>query len=125
MIQSFINVLKFAGSILKGLKDPEFRGLMLFVAAILVVGTFTYHSVEKWRWLDSFYFSVTTLTTVGYGDLTTKTDFGKIFSVFYIFLGVGVILGFINAVARHAQDQNKLITQEVAKRRITRFKKKI
>jgi voltage-gated potassium channel len=105
MFKSFVNVFRFAGSILKGLKDPEFRGLLLFVIAILASGTYVYHLTEKWRWLDSFYFSVTTLTTVGYGDFTPKTDFGKVFTMIYIFLGVGVILGFINVVARHASNE--------------------
>ncbi len=105
MFASFVNVFKFAGSILKGLKDPEFRGLLLFVIAILGTGTYVYHLAEHWRWLDSFYFSVTTLTTVGYGDFSPQTDFGKIFTMIYIFLGVGVILGFINVVARHAGNE--------------------
>ncbi len=100
-------MFKYALSILKSLKDPEFRGLLLFVAAILVTGTYFYHLIEKWGWLDSFYFSVTTLTTVGYGDFSPHTDAGKIFTVIYIFLGVGVILGFINTVARHAEENHK------------------
>jgi hypothetical protein len=44
--------------------------------------------------VDAFYFSVTTLTTVGQGDLTPKTTIGKLFTVVYIFAGLGIILGF-------------------------------
>ena len=49
--------------------------------------------------VDAFYFSVTTLTTVGLGDLSPQTTVGKIFTVIYIFAGLSIILGFIDAVS--------------------------
>jgi len=102
----FKNILKFFGSILRGLQDVKFRSLLFFVLVILLVGTFFYHKVEGWRWLDSFYFSSMSLTTVGYGDLTPKTDIGKMFTVFYIFSGVGIILGFVTSVANKAHEKS-------------------
>ena len=50
--------------------------------------------------MDAFYFSVTTLTTVGLGDLAPSTTFGKLFTTVYIFAGLGLIAGFVSAVAR-------------------------
>ena len=111
MMKSAGNVFSFGTSILHGLRDPEFRGLLIFVLIILIIGTTFYHHFEGWRWLDSFYFSSISLTTVGYGDITPKTDIGKIFTIFYIFSGVGVILGFLNTVAKHAsREQDDLKT---------------
>ncbi len=100
------NLFKFFSSILRGMKDAKFRSLLFFVLVILLIGTFFYHKVEGWRWLDSFYFSSISLTTVGYGDITPKTDIGKIFTIFYIFSGVGVILGFITSVANKAHEKS-------------------
>ena len=40
-----------------------------------------------------------TLATVGYGDFTPKTDAGKLFTVVYVLIGVGILLSFVTRVA--------------------------
>lgn len=80
-------------------KDKEFRKLTLFVIFILVIGTIFYHEMEDWGWIDSIYFCVTTLTTVGYGDLAPKTEIAKIFTVIYILIGIGILFGYIKVLA--------------------------
>jgi voltage-gated potassium channel len=87
------------------LKDPRFRSLLYLVMLTLITGTLFYHSVEGWSLLDSFYFSVITLSTVGYGDFTPKTDVGKIFTVMYIFLGLGIIIGFVTPIGEYLIDR--------------------
>lgn len=58
------------------------------IILILVVGSVLYHFIEGWRYLDALYFSSTTLAAVGYGDFYPKTDAGKIFTIFYQFIGI-------------------------------------
>lgn len=41
------------------------------------------------------------LSTVGYGDLSPSTDRGKIFIMFHILTGVGVLVGCVPLVAQH------------------------
>lgn len=86
------------------LKDKEYRGLLVTTNTVLAIGTVVYHYVEGWSWLDSIYFSIITLTTIGYGDLSPQTVPGKIFTMVYILVGVGLILGFVNTVYRHYAD---------------------
>ena len=60
------------------------------VFAVVAVATTFFHYVEGWAWIDSYYFTVVTLSTVGYGDMTPKTDAGKIGATILIFVGLGV-----------------------------------
>jgi len=78
----------------------QFRLLALVALITISLGTIIYHMIEKFDWIDSFYFSVITLTTIGYGDITPKTDVGKLFTVFYVIIGISIIGAFINALVR-------------------------
>lgn len=91
--------LRFLRGLFNNFKDPEFLGLLFFVILILTIGTAFYMHVEKWSLLDSFYFSVTTLATIGYGDLAPTTNLSKMFTIGYIFVGVGTLFAFINLIA--------------------------
>lgn len=58
----------------------------------LWLGTLMYKTGEQQGWLDSAYWASTTMTTVGYGDMTPKTDFGKIFAILYQMWSIIVVL---------------------------------
>jgi voltage-gated potassium channel len=107
MIPFFYTFYRFGKSTWKALKDPEYEVLATLTALILLVGTLTYHGLEGWGYIDSLYFSVTTLTTVGYGDFTPHTELGRIFTIVYIIVGIGILLGFVNAVASHTIAEGK------------------
>lgn len=82
-------------------KDKEYRDLLITTTVIIGFGTVVYHFLEGWSWIDSLYFSIITLTTIGYGDFSPVTDAGKLFTIFYILIGIGIILSFINTVYHH------------------------
>ena len=91
----------FFKTIISFLKDDEYRDLLITTIIIILVGTMVYHYLEGWSIIDSLYFSVVTLTTIGYGDFSPKTDAGKIFTIIYIVVGIGMILSFINTIQHH------------------------
>lgn len=86
------------------LRDEEYRQLLMTTFAIIGLGTVVYRNLEGWSWIDSLYFSVVTLTTVGYGDFSPTTDAGKLFTIFYILVGIGIILSFIDTLHHHYKD---------------------
>lgn len=81
----------------KKYRQRPLRGMSLAAAIAIGSGTVFYHYVEALNWIDALYFSVVTLTTVGYGDFSPQTNLGKLFTVFYILNGIGIMFGFINA----------------------------
>lgn len=92
-------LLQAVRGVRRGLRDPEFRSILFLVLGQLALGTFFYRRVEHWSILDSLYFSLITLTTVGYGDFTPATAAGKIFTMIYIVFGIGLLVAFANKLA--------------------------
>ena len=83
-------------------EDRHFRSLAFLSAVAILSGTVFYWLVEGLRPVDSLYFSVCTLTTVGYGDFAPKTDAGKLFTIVYVLIGVGMMLSLVTRVAGQA-----------------------
>ena len=81
--------------------DPATRGLSILVLALVSFGSWFYRVVEELSWLDSTYFTVVTLTTVGYGDFVPETSAGKVFTMLYLMIGIGLIVAFVSNVAAH------------------------
>ena len=86
----------------------NFQAVGVIALAVLATGTIFYHIVEKLNWLDSVYFCVITLATVGYGDITPHTNLGKFFTIFYVLTGVGIIATFANLLIRRAALRREL-----------------
>ncbi|KAF4373218.1 hypothetical protein G4B88_027033 [Cannabis sativa] len=57
---------------------------LLAVALCIAIGIFGLHYIEKLSWIDSFYVSVTSVTTVGYGDFSFTTFQGRIFAIIWL-----------------------------------------
>ncbi len=78
--------------------------IFIILLIILFIGATFYHYAEGWRYIDALYFSAATMTTVGYGDITPKTDIGKIFTIIFVFAGVGAALYGLSVIAAHFVD---------------------
>lgn len=81
--------------------DKTYRILSVAAAVLIATGTVVYHAVEDWSWVDSAYFSVVAVTTVGFGDLSPSTDASKLFTIFYILSGIAIITAFLKARVSH------------------------
>ncbi len=80
-------------------RDPETKALPVVAGALVVTGTLFYWRFEDWTIIEALYFSVVTLTTVGYGDFTPTSAGTEIFTIIYILTGLGVLVALLASVA--------------------------
>jgi voltage-gated potassium channel len=73
---------------------------ILLTIFILFIGAFGYMALEGWDLLDAVYMTVTTLATVGYGEVHEMGKFGRIYTIALIFFGVGFFLYVIGLVVQ-------------------------
>ncbi len=92
MLTLAMNVFRVLLAFKRSWQLPVFRAATVLAVLILFSGTIFYRSVEGWSWIDSLYFSATTVSTVGYGDFAPATNLGKIFTIVYMFAGIGVFV---------------------------------
>lgn len=68
------------------------RVVFLAVLGAVLLGTVMFHVLEGWSILDSLYVTAQTVTTVGFGDLTPRTPYGRAFAVVFMMVSVGIVL---------------------------------
>lgn len=124
MIDFFVMIARFFVAIGQSLKhERSARALLTFVILLLVSGTVFFVEVEHWSIVDALYYCVTTLTTVGSGELRPHTDIGKIFTVIYLFMGVGAVLATLQLISKHALKGDESAFDKI-KARFTQAKNK-
>jgi voltage-gated potassium channel len=83
--------------------DPSRREILLASIALFVLfvlGTTGYALIEGWSWMDGLYMTFITLSTIGFQEIHTLSDAGRLFTLGLGITGIG-LLTFV--VARSAQ----------------------
>jgi|ERR671924_929625 hypothetical protein len=80
-------------------EDPGALVLGVLTVIAIVGGGVFYWIFEDLGLLDALFLSVTTLTTIGYGDPTPATAAGKIFTCVFAIFGIGILLAFVASLA--------------------------
>jgi voltage-gated potassium channel len=86
------------------LLDRQARPVFYYTATLVVLGSLLYHWLEGWSLLDSAYFMIITMTTIGYGDLSPTTWLSKLLTIFVALNGVAILLMLLDHIRRIRQE---------------------
>ena len=95
------------------LRHKGFNYVLVVAAVTIGLGATGIYIVEKGQTVnsvaDALWWSVVTVTTVGYGDVSPVTGEGRLIAVVLMFVGIGVISAFTATIASFfvGQDQEK------------------
>lgn len=99
MLSLWLHSVKLALAIWDGLRhDQSFRALFLLMLSLMIGGTFFYRGVEGWSVVDALYFTVMTMSTIGYGDLVPTTTLSKLFTIVFSMLSIGVFAAVVGKI---------------------------
>ncbi len=77
----------------------RFRTIFVLLVALHVLGVAGYMLIEHWSFLDALYMTVITLGTIGYGETRPLDTSGRIFTMVFIFIGLGSFTYAISSLA--------------------------
>ena len=83
--------------------------IFIFIMTQLVFATQVNRNPGINNFADALYFTMTSLTTTGYGDVTLKGTDGKLLSVFIMICGVSLFLRLLKSIFRPAKVRHECI----------------
>lgn len=98
-------MMSFSWALLDAFRRPTALFLMFLSGTISVLGTAAFYFLESGvnrmvgGVLDCFYFCMSTMTGVGYGDIAPVTPGGKLLSIGLMLVGTALYVCFVGTVA--------------------------
>lgn len=99
MISFILTLKRLLNALWHALSMKNFQVLSLLVLVVLLSGTIFYVKQEGISVIDSLYFCIATLSTVGHPNFTPQTALGKVFTMIYIVGGTGLFISLIGYLA--------------------------
>lgn len=96
---------------------------ILIVLLLVSTGTVGYMAIEHWPFIDSVYMTVITLATIGYQEVHRLSEAGRIFTIFLVIFGVGILgytVGRLVQVAFEGQ-LHKVIWRKKVEKKISQL----
>src|SRR4051794_41196173 len=95
----------------------------LALAATLLTGTVGFTLIDHYPPFDAFYMTLTTMTTVGYGEIRPLSHAGRLFNSFLIFFGVTVVFLAVGAMTQSIIELE--LNQYFGKRKVKKMIEKL
>ena len=95
-LRAYFNMLK---AIAGAFSDATVLSLLLSNILVMSLAAYLMSWIEGWGYFDAFYFTVVTVSTVGYGDMSPVTMVGKSLTIGLITVGLGLFVLLVGAIA--------------------------
>lgn len=106
MLTGILREIRSLGAtFVRGVRQPFQQLLLSVVVIMMTIGVAFYSWQENWSVIDSLYFTVIALTTVGFGDFAPTTALSRLFTIFYVLAGIGIFGVAINAIVSRQQQR--------------------
>ncbi|XWS44458.1 hypothetical protein CRYUN_Cryun15aG0046500 [Craigia yunnanensis] len=93
---------------------------LVVVVGCIAIGTVAVHFLENLDWVNSFYLSVTSVTTVGYGDFAFTTVTGRCFAILWLLVStLAVARAFLYLTELRIDKRNRKIAKWVLQKKMT------
>lgn len=100
------------------IKTNNFNYTLLIGILVLIVSSILMTFIEKIDFFDSLWWSIVTVTTVGYGDIYPKTILGKIVATILMFMGIGLIGSLTSTISTYFINKENKSNEEDYKTKI-------
>lgn len=100
------------------IKTNNFNYTLLICILVLIVSSILITFIEKIDFFDSLWWSIVTVTTVGYGDIYPKTILGKIVATILMFMGIGLIGSLTSTISTYFINKENKSNEEDYKTKI-------
>jgi len=82
-------------------------GLVISFYSYISIAATLFHKVEGWNWIDSAYYCIAVLSTVGYGDFCPTTALGKLLTIAFVLLSVFIVSTLLNSFIEGLLDRQE------------------
>ncbi|MCH99287.1 two-pore potassium channel 3-like [Trifolium medium] len=84
---------------------------LVIIFTSIISGTVMSHILEHTTWIDSFYLSISSVTTVGYGDYSFKTVAGRTLAIVWLLISTICVKKSCLYLADYCQQQRRRIKE--------------
>lgn len=80
--------------------SPQYWLVFMALVVLVAISTVFFHHVEGWTYFESYYYTIVTIATVGYGDFVPTTTIGRFAATVLILLGIGLFSTFVTLMLK-------------------------
>ncbi len=108
----FTYTLRLSGKIKTFFNTNGFKYTVIITAFVICIGAVGISQIENMPIDDSFWWAFVTATTVGYGDISPSTDFGRIIAGILMLFGIGLIGSLTSTITSYFFSKTEKITSK-------------